>query len=64
MAKKYIEVRAQGRRRVLESSDIKSIYFFQKKRTPALPKFYLEESNDDLQCGSPTVTDISIEDEH
>lgn len=63
MAKKYLEVKAQGRRRVLEASDIKSIYFFQKKRTPALPRYLDEDSGDDMQCGSPTVTDISIQDE-
>ena len=43
MAKKYLEVKTQGRRRVLEAADIKSIYFFQKKKTPALPKYQEED---------------------
>ena len=61
MAKKYLEVRAQGKRRILNAADLKSIHFFQKKVTPALPKFYDEDSADeDISCGSPTQTDFQI----
>ena len=61
MAKKYLEVRVQGKRRILNAADLKSIYFFQKKVTPALPKFHDEDSADeDESCGSPTGTNFSI----
>ena len=63
MAKKYLEVRTQGKRRVLEAGDIKSIFFFHKKKTPAIPRYQDEDSKEDIQCSSPTDTDFSLEDQ-
>lgn len=63
MGKKYLEVRTQGKKRVLEAGDIKSIYFFHKKKTPTIPRYQEEDTGEDIQCNSPTDTDFSLEDQ-
>ena len=61
MGKKFLEVRAQGKRRVLDASDMKAIHYYQKKKTPTLPKYIDSSMEEEAQCGSPTETLYSLE---
>ena len=56
MGKKFLEVRVQGRRRVLNAADLKSIFYYHKKKTPRLPRCVEEEAIDESHCSSPTET--------